>query len=132
MDIERYNFADIVFRKFRMGILRQEIQAAENTRLLTKRTKYEHAYSEQVLGDKVDEQSIAEVEEETGYIGGAYATGIGPDGALLRRNNSDAMNNFFVNICVRAFTNIESTMQDARNNENGKRFEKFKKVLDSK
>jgi len=110
MDLERYNYADIVFRKFRMGILRQEIQAAENTKLSTKRTKYEHAYSEQVLGDKVDEQSLAEAEEETGYIGGAYATGIGPDGALLKRNNSDSMNNFFVNICVRAFTNLDDNM----------------------
>ena len=63
-----------------------------------------------VWGEKADDALLAELQEETGYVDGAYATGLGPDGALLKRNNTDFMNNFFITICVRSFTNIESQM----------------------
>lgn len=63
-----------------------------------------------VMGEKADDAALVELQEETGYVDGVYATGLGPDGALLKRNNTDLMNNFFINICVRSFTDIDKEM----------------------
>ena len=41
MDIERFNYVDIVLRKYKMGILQQEIQKAEATKTVIKRSKFE-------------------------------------------------------------------------------------------
>ena len=72
-----------------------------------KRTMFEQACAELVRGEEADDAQLADLQEETGYVDGAYATGLGPDGALLKRNNTDFMNNFFVNICVRSFTEFD-------------------------
>ena len=42
------------------------------------------------------------------------------------------MNNFFINICVRAFTNIDKLLQENRNQGQDKRNEKFKRMLEKK
>ena len=129
MDIERYNYVDILFRKQRQGILYQEIQERENNKVITKKDKFEHACSEMVRGDKIDEAQIAEVEEEVGFIDGNYASGLGPDGQLLKRNDSDVMNNFFVHFNCRSFTDIDMIMTDQSNNGLVRRFESVKKNL---
>ena len=83
------------------------------------------------MGDKADDAQLGELQEETGYVDGLYATGLGPDGALLKRNNTDFMNNLFINICVRSFTNIESQLQDNKNSDQNRKNDKFKKMLDN-
>lgn len=98
-----------------MGVLQQEIQNAENSKTIIKRNVFEQACADLVLGDKADDAQLGDLQEETGYVDGLYATGLGPDGALLKRNNTDFMNNLFINICVRSFTNIESQLQDNKN-----------------
>lgn len=57
------------------------------------------------------EEEIDEDDDELKKVDGIFPIGIGPDGAPLKRNNSDVMNNFFINYTVRAFTNIEELMQ---------------------
>lgn len=47
---------------------------------------------------------------------------IGPDGVPLKRNNSDMMNNFFINQVTRSFTSCEEIL--AKINLNEKRKEK--------
>ena len=56
------------------------------------------------------EVEVDEDDDELKKIDGVFAIGIGPDGAPLKRNNSDFMNNFFIQLCVKAFTNIERIM----------------------
>ena len=53
------------------------------------------------------EVDIDEDDDELKKIDGVLAIGVGPDGAPLKRNNSDFMNNFFIQLCVKAFTNID-------------------------
>lgn len=129
MDIERYNYVDILLRKQRQGTLFQEIQEKENNKTFVKRDKFEQALQDLVRGEKVDEAQIAEVEEEIGFIDGQYASGLGPDGQLLMRNDTDVMNNFFVNFNCRSFTDIDNIMQDQSNNGLVRRFESVKKNL---
>ena len=69
-------------------------------------------------------------DDEMRKVDGIFPTGLGPDGALLKRNNSDFMNNFFINYCVRSFTNIDQVVTETRNNGQGTRLEKFKKELE--
>merc|ERR1712127_191440 len=83
-----------------MGILRDEIQDKE------KGIKKEVEQKASGGGDDVDED-----DDELKKVEGVKAIIIGPDGAPLKRNNSDVMNNFFINFAVRAFTNVEKMMQ---------------------
>jgi hypothetical protein len=50
---------------------------------------------------------IDEFEEGTNKVEGVLPILIGPDVLPLNRNNSDVMNNFWVNFVSRSFTNIE-------------------------
>lgn len=98
MDIEMYNYWDIVLRKLRMGILRQDITDKEN------KNKQGELDAEEAL-------KIAEVDEEddeTKKIEGIMSIIIGPDGSPLKRNNSDVMNNFYIQIIVKAYTEIDA------------------------
>ena len=55
MDIERYNYVDILFRKFRMGTLIAELKEAENSKERAKRTVFEQACADLVRGEKADD-----------------------------------------------------------------------------
>mgnify|MGYP006893248564 CR=1 FL=1 len=97
-DIETYNYIDVVLRKLKMGILASEVKAGE-----------------QGGGKKDDEKKEEEGDgddddDETKKVPGINAIIIGPDGVPLKRNNSDVMNNFFINFTVRAFTEIEKVL----------------------
>ena len=95
MDIELYNFIDITLRKFRMGILRDEILNKE-------RGIVSEVEKADANGAEIDED-----DDELKKVEGVKPILIGPDGAPLKRNNSDVMNNFFINTSVRTFTEIE-------------------------
>ena len=78
MDLEIYNYLDIVFRDHRAGRLNRE-------------------------NDKKNEK------EDEGLNAGVsfLAIDAAPAGMTFRRYNADFMNNFFINIVARSFTNIE-------------------------
>ena len=66
-----------------------------------------------------------EDDDETKKIDGIFKILIGPDGVPLKRNNSDVMNNFYINIVVRSYTNIDATLKDIRENSNKARESKM-------
>ena len=70
------------------------------------------------MADAIDDDG----EDETKKIVGVLPIGIGPDGNPLKRNNSDVMNNFWVNFVVRSFTTCEAIL--SKINQNEKRREK--------
>jgi len=86
MDIEMYNYWDIIMRKLRLGILRQDISDKENKNKVGVKEEDEVA--------KVAD--LDEDDDETKKIEGILAIIIGPDGIPLKRNNSDVMNNFYI------------------------------------
>ena len=89
-DIELYNYVDIVLRKLRLGILYKE--SIEKTKRSSN-----SAEEEKKQEAKVDENNGDEEDDETKKVDGVFPIGIGPDGVPLKRNNSDVMNNFFIN-----------------------------------
>jgi len=40
-----------------------------------------------------------------------------PTGLIFKRDNADVMNNFFVNIVARSYTNIEEVLQARQDNQ---------------
>jgi len=95
-DIELYNYVDGVLRKLRMGILREEIISKEKGIAVDEERKG----AGQEADDDDDDDELKKVEGVNPII-------IGPDGAPMKRNNSDVMNNFFIMFSVRCFTDIE-------------------------
>jgi len=108
-DIETYNYIDVVLRRVKMGSLQSHIKDIENKVNVDK----EHQQAE-AADEEGDEDQVKTV--------GVLPIGIGPDGNPLFRNNSDVMNNFWVNFVVRSFTNCEVIL--AKINQNEKRREK--------
>jgi len=97
MDIELYNYIDCVFRDYRAGNL-----VLENK--------------------KKGSQLMQEEEQEKGALrlnaGVVFQVmGSGPGGFIYKRDNADVMNNFFVNIVTRSFTNIEEIYRQLRDNK---------------
>jgi len=86
MDIEMYNYWDIIMRKLRLGILRQDIKDKENKNKVGVKEEDE----------VVKVADLDEDDDETKKIEGILAIIIGPDGTPLKRNNSDVMNNFYI------------------------------------
>merc|ERR1712070_44743 len=91
MDIERYNYVDIILRKLKMGKLHEEITERENSKVVVKRSMKEQALAELVTGDQPADEvgGQNDDDDEMRKVEGIFPTGLGPDGALLKRNNSD-------------------------------------------
>jgi hypothetical protein len=98
-DIELYNYIDTSLRKLRMGILRNEIHQKELG-----------TYSEN-LNNEANEKDIDDDDDELKKVDGIIPIVIGPDGAPMKRNSSDVMNNFFIMYAVRCFTDIEKLIK---------------------
>jgi len=93
MDIELFNYVDVIMRKVRMGKLADEIAAKASSANENADGAEEAEDLVKVAdagGDNEDE------DDETKKIVGINAIPIGPDGVPLKRNNSDVMNNFFI------------------------------------
>jgi len=63
---------------------------------------------------------------------GVFAIPIGPDGAPLKRNNSDVMNNFFIQYAARSFTTIDKIMQVTNSNDTRKQEKLTKHIEEQK
>jgi hypothetical protein len=81
-----------MLRKLRMGVLKEEIYQRE-------RGTFNEAEGKTAAGGVVDEE-VDDDDAELKKLDGVNPIGIGPDGAPLKRNNSDVMNNFFINYAV--------------------------------
>lgn len=130
MDIELYNYVDGVLRKLRMGKLEQE---------MIDKAKGAAASGEGEQGQEADEQAKQaddngddEEDDELKKVDGIQPIGIGPDGVPFKRNNSDVMNNFFIQYCALSFTEIEKELQALKNNGDLKRQMKFEQQIEVK
>jgi hypothetical protein len=90
MDIEMFNYVDVIMRKVRLGRLGDEIAKKAQTQKDLDVEAAEEAVKAVDAGGDEDE------DDETKKIEGINAIIIGPDGVPLKRNNSDVMNNFFI------------------------------------
>jgi len=96
MDIENYNYIEVLFRDYRSGKIASEINQAKDKK-----------------------KNASKTEEMTVYVGHLrlHASKVfipmsaAPPGLTFKRDNADVMNNFFVNIVTRSYTNIEELLQ---------------------
>jgi len=117
MDIELYNYTDIVLRKLRMGILKDELRKKASGK------KEEDAGE---AGDAaVNVPDADQDDDELKKVDGVLPIIIGPDGVPLKRNNSDVMNNFFIEYAALSFTDVEAVVRDLIENGELARMEKF-------
>jgi len=87
-DTELYNFVDQLVRLKRINMLQTQIKKGD----LFDEELYKNM-------DLEEEYRIREWEEENGY----WQSKIGADGKLMKRNQSDLMNNFFIDYVCQAF-----------------------------
>jgi len=97
-----------------MGVLREEITMKERGGSVSDEKK---ASSQEKDDDDDDDDELKK-------IAGINAITIGPDGAPMKRNNSDVMNNFFIMFAVRCFTDIEKLIKN-QNNQDSRSLAKF-------
>ena len=72
---------------------------------------------------------LDEEDDETKKIEGIMAIIIGPDGSPLKRNNSDVMNNFYIQIIVKAYTEIDAQLAELLQSSNKAREKKMETYL---
>ena len=108
MDIELYNYVDIVLRKIRLGKLWDEMKTKEAGAEMAEEEKAEKADAAADANAQQDEGD--EEDDETKKVDGIFPILIGPDGIPLKRNNSDVMNNFHIMFAVLSFTTLEKEL----------------------
>lgn len=97
MDIELYNYIDILLKDYKSGKLAHDQNEKKN---LAKKTNEE---------EKKDGPQL-----NAGVV--LLTTNTAPPGYTYKRDNSDVMNNFFIEIVTRSFTNIEEVLKSQRDN----------------
>jgi hypothetical protein len=118
-DMIVYNNIDVILRKSRMGILREEIYNKER------------GIQVDIAEKKEGGQDVDEDDDELKKVDGVFPIEIGPDGSPLKRNPSDVMNNFFINYAVRTFTSIEKLIKNT-NTTDSRQAKKFLVHIDKK
>jgi len=94
MDLEIYNYIDTVFRNYRAGKLTQE-------------------------NDEKNDKGDSGLYAGVSFLSMAMS----PPGYKFKRNNSDFMNNFFIQIVARAFTDIETQIENREENKNVSKYD---------
>mmetsp|Transcript_8089 Transcript_8089/g.13582 ORF Transcript_8089/g.13582 Transcript_8089/m.13582 type:complete len:254 (+) Transcript_8089:1402-2163(+) len=104
MDIELYNYVDILFRDFRAGHLDRHLNAKEGRKQNQKTFKNQRGVTIIIHSGVVFLPMHA-----------------APAGVTLFRDNADFMNNFFVHIVATTFTGIEKVTAEYKeaNNDDG-------------
>ena len=116
MDIEVFNYIDVIIRKRALNTLKDEIKEIEAGRTTLGEEDI------QLDADRVDED-----DDELKKVDGIFPIKIGPDGLPLKRNNSDCMNNFFIDYATSAFTDVEKIVNDFLETGEKARIEYFEK-----
>lgn len=100
MDIELYSYIEIVFKDFRSGKMAQEMSQGKDKR-----------------GKKNSEELTVMVGALRLHASRVFLPfPSAPNGLVFKRDNADVMNNFFVNIVTRSYTNIEEYLQQRQEN----------------
>lgn len=113
MDIELYNYCTVLFHNYKHGKL-ENIVEKNKLKSLSKGAKAAKA----AKGNQVYEKNEGDVD-----LKGINASLVlltmaeQPPGVIFERNNADFMNNFYVDIVCRAFTNIEEIHRQAQENK---------------
>lgn len=114
MDIENYNYIDILIKDYQQGQLTEEIRIQQH---IKSKSLDEEFNKEQLHAGEV----FLPPESE-------------PPGVKFRRNNIDYVNNFFVDLVAISFTNIKEMQQTNKEDVENQSFqdtlieiEKFKK-----
>ena len=106
-----YNYVDVVLRKYRMGILAMEAEE----KVIVKKTRFEaNATAPKKVREKTkpDGEAIKkggrdeELSDPT-EVNGILKQDRGPDGVPLRRIPKDYLNNFYIDIVARSFTDVD-------------------------
>mmetsp|Transcript_33505 Transcript_33505/g.51468 ORF Transcript_33505/g.51468 Transcript_33505/m.51468 type:complete len:147 (+) Transcript_33505:4247-4687(+) len=108
MDIEMFNYTEKTFTDYRNGKFKEELRS---------RNKDYTQRFEKVLKERLDfifEQQISTLQ-----------------GTISRRVNSDAMNNFYIDIVAKSFTNIEDILKSKFENSEVKKQKETIKALDT-
>jgi len=87
MDLEIYNYIDTVFMDYRAGKLNEK-------------------------NDKKNDKGDSGLYAGVSFLSMAMA----PSGYTFKRNNADFMNNFFIQIVARSFTDIEAQIENQKAN----------------
>ena len=141
-DVQLYNYVDVVLRKWRMGILKDELQKRSKAR---SQGSHEDLKSQDMADDRDDqakqkdnedeeeEMEDQDNDDENKKIGGIEPRKVGPDGVLLFRNHTDLMANFFINISSLAFTDVQKDLQGGTiNSSEIKRLKRYEKEIDKR
>lgn len=98
MDVELYNYVDMAFKDYHAGRLNME-------NLLKEKRKLQKEEEEGRIGNKLNAGVV--------FLPKASA----PPGVEFLRDNADVMNNFFIDIAARSFTDVEEVLQNQRENQ---------------
>ena len=96
MDIELYNYIDIALRDFRSGKMQKEMAGKDKKK----------------GGSEEDDKNGPKINAGVVFLPMTAS----PSGMQFKRDNADFMNNFFVNIAARSFTNIEEYLKNMYEN----------------
>ena len=112
MDIEMYNYIDLLLYEYRSGKLKDDSKTVKQA------GDEDEANQNQFLGKTLHAAVVVLVQ------GGE------PAGWAYKRPNHDFMNNFFVNICARSFTDIEDFLKMQEENKDKNKQENALKELE--
>lgn len=98
MDIELYNYIDILLKDYKSGKLAHDANEQKKNQ----------------AKNKVEEENKDGPKLNAGVV--LLTTDTAPTGYTYRRDNADVMNNFFIEIVTRSFTNIEEVLKNQRDN----------------
>ena len=121
MDIEVFNYIDVIIRKRALNTLKEEITQLEQGNIIEGENDGQH---QPTVVDQDD--------DELKKVDGIFPIKIGPDGLPLRRNNSDCMNNFFIDYATIAFTDVEKIVDDYLQTGEKTRIENFERQVKQK
>ena len=91
MDIENYNYIDLVFREYHDGLLTEEVRRKQNEKLLQS--------EDEINKEKLHAAEVLLLMEKA------------PPGMEFKRDNIDFVNNFFISLVALSFTNILEEQQ---------------------
>ena len=111
MDVEIYNYFDIILREYVNGRLTYDNLQKERKRLIEE----DLTQASQKSGQMKLNAGVVYITNSQAPVGHS-SNFIQVKGYQLQRDNIDVMNNYYINISSRAFTNIEDILENQRDN----------------
>jgi len=105
-DIILYNYIDVLLRKKNMGILEQDMLKRQKERMSISEDDQDNQ------SKKLDESFELNQTKQIGEEEGMLPTEFGPDGVILKRNHSDLMNNFFIDLVSKSYLDTANSLSN--------------------